>query len=159
MQNEKLYFRELLETDAERLFEIYSNAEAMKYRETKPMKTLADANEMLTRDKAVKESSYEFRFAVIEKQSEQLIGTVMYQPLSNKAVIGYSIDQNFWNKGYGSAIVKIISAYLKTKSFSLLEAWVKKDNIASCKVLEKNQFNYISQTIYPASNLYQCKIK
>lgn len=51
MEDELIYFRELLDTDVTRLFEIYSNAEAMKYRETTPMKTIEDSYKMLERDK------------------------------------------------------------------------------------------------------------
>ena len=47
MEDELIYFRELLDTDVTRLFEIYSNAEAMKYRETTPMKTIEDSYKML----------------------------------------------------------------------------------------------------------------
>lgn len=158
MQDERLYFRELLETDADRLFEIYSNSEAMKYRESKAMIVIEDAHEMISRAIKTKQTSYEYRFAIIEKKSEKLIGSIMYQPVANKAIIGYSIDEYFWNNGYGSAVVKIMVNYLKTKDFYYLEAWVKKENLASCKVLEKNNFKQISQTIYPNNKLYQYKI-
>ena len=159
MQNEQLYFRELNENDVQRLFEIYSNVDAMRYRESKPMYTIKDAVTMLERDQLVKKNGYEFRFAIIRKDTEELIGTVMFQPVANKAIIGYSIDEKFWNKGFGSAVVKILVDYLKTQQYDLLEAWVRKENLASSKVLEKNQFSYISQTIYPNNNLYQYKIK
>ena len=82
----------------------------------------------------------------------------MYQPVGDKAIIGYSIDEKFWNNGYGSSVVKIMLNELISKKFNLLEAWVKKGNFASCKVLEKNLFQSISQTIYPNLNLYQYRI-
>ncbi|QES94098.1 GNAT family N-acetyltransferase [Empedobacter brevis] len=157
MEDDQLYFRELLDTDVERLFEIYSNADAMKYRETAPMKTMEDSYKMLERDKEKKNSGYEFRFAVIEKSSQNLIGTIMYQPVHDKAIIGYSIDEKFWNKGYATRMVKIISNDLKSKKFMIIEAWVKKKNLASGKVLEKNNFQLISQTVYPNSNLFHLK--
>ena len=158
MEDERVYFRELEESDANRLFEIYSNEEAMKFRETEPMKTIDDAYKMLTRDKEMRQTSYEFRFAIIEKKTDILIGTIMYQPVADKAIIGYSIDEKFWNNGYGSSVVKIMINELISKKFNLLEAWVKKGNFASCKVLEKNLFQSISQTIYPNLNLYQYRI-
>lgn len=157
MEDDQLYFRELLDTDVERLFEIYSNADAMKYRETTPMKTIEDSYKMLERNKEKKNSGYEFRFAVIEKSSQNLIGTIMYQPVHDKAIIGYSIDEKFWNKGYATRMVKIISNDLKSKKFMIIEAWVKKKNLASSKVLEKNNFQLISQTVYPNSNLFHLK--
>ena len=157
MEDELIYFRELLDTDVTRLFEIYSNAEAMKYRETAPMKTIEDSYKMLERDKEKKNSGYEFRFAVIEKSSETLIGTVMFQPVHDKAIIGYSIDEQFWNKGYATRIINLISKELKSRKYMLIEAWVKKENIASSKALLKNNFQKISQTIYPKNHLFQLR--
>ena len=158
MQNDNLYFRELLETDAQRLFEIYSNVTAMRYRETKPMLKIEDSYKMLKRDAEVKNSGYEFRFGIIEKSTNTLIGTIMYQPVYDKAIIGYSIDEKFWNKGYVTSALRILIDVLKTKKFIILEAWVKKENIASVKVLEKNDFNLISQTLYPNSLLFHRKM-
>lgn len=155
MENNLLFLRELLPSDAERLFEIYSNKDAMKYRETKAMETIEDAYKMLARTKEVKQAGYEYRFAIIQKKSEELIGTIMYQPLNKKAIIGYSIHEDFWNKGYASSVVELFVESLKSKGFNLIEAWVKKENIGSCKVLEKNKFKQISQTIYPSSYFYQ----
>ena len=155
MQSELFYIRDLLDSDAKRLFEIYSNAEAMKYRENPPMKTLDDSYKMLEKAKEQKLNGYEFRFGIIEKSSETLIGTIMYQPIKNKAIIGYSIDEKFWNKGYASEVVKIILNELKTKKFIIIEAWVNKQNVASSKVLEKNGFKHISQTLYPENHFYQ----
>lgn len=39
----------------------------------------------------------------------------------------------------------------------LIEAWVKKENIASTKALLKNNFHKISQTIYPKNHLFQLR--
>lgn len=157
MQDNLLYLRELLDSDAERLFEIYSNAEAMKHRENPPMKEIDDAYAMLERAKEKAASGYEIRFAVIERSSETLIGTVMYQPVHDKVIIGYSIDEKFWNKGYATRIVAVLTKELKSMKFLIIEAWVKKENIASTKVLVKNGFQQISQTIYP--NLYLFHLK
>ena len=97
MLDERIYFRTLLDSDATRLFEIYSNTEAMRFRATEPMFTIEDAYKMLKRNREVEQKAYEFRFAIIEKLSEILIGTIMYQPLHFKAIFGYSLDEIFWN--------------------------------------------------------------
>lgn len=158
MESERLIFRELNISDAARLFEIYSDKDAMKYRQSKPHKTLEDTLAMLKRDEEVKASKYEFRFGIIEKDSGQLIGTIMYQPIYSKAIIGYSFAKDSWGNGFATEVVKWIISYLKTKNFKTIEAWVINENIASCKVLEKNHFRLVSQTIYPASKYYQLNI-
>ena len=77
--------------------------------------------------------------------------------MHDKAIIGYSIDEQFWNKGYATRIINLISKELKSRKYMLIEAWVKKENIASSKALLKNNFQQISQTIYPKNHLFQLR--
>lgn len=155
MESERLIFRELKMSDAARLFEIYSDKEAMKYRQSNHHETIDDSFEMLKRDAEVKASKYEFRFGIINKDSNQLIGTIMYQPIYSKAIIGYSFAKEVWGNGYATEVINWMINYLKSKNFVIIEAWVLNDNTASSKVLEKNNFKLISQTIYPESRFYQ----
>lgn len=158
MESKRLVFRELIMADVPRLFEIYSNEEAMKYRRSNPHKSMEDTFQMLRRDAEVKATKYEFRFGIIEKSTQELIGTIMYQPVYTKAIIGYSLDSNFWGKGYATEVVEYFINYLKKENFKLIEAWVMKENIASSKVLLKNGFTKISQTIYPHSDFFKREI-
>jgi len=155
METDRLYFRELISSDVNRLYEIYSDKEAMQYRQSNPHETLADTYEMLNRDVEVRATNYEFRFGIIEKISDRLIGTIMYQPIYSKAIIGYSFGKESWGNGYATEVVNWIINYLKDQKFKTIEAWVLNDNLASCKVLDKNNFRVISQTIYPNSKFYR----
>lgn len=141
--------------DVSRLFEIYSNKEAMKYRQSEPHETIEDTFQMLRRDAEVKATKYEFRFAIIEKSTQELIGTMMYQPVYSKAIIGYSFDPNFWGQGYATEMVEWLLNHLKEERFKLVEAWVMKENIASSKVLLKNGFNKINQTLFLHSDFFK----
>lgn len=154
-QSERLIFRPLEKSDAERLFEIYSDVEAMKYRQVEAHKNIKDTYEMLSRDKEMSQLKKEIRFGVIKKDTNDLIGSFMYQPLDNKALIGYSLSKEEWGNGFATEIVEWLVSYLKNEKFTLLEAWVMNENIKSSKVLIKNNFNLISQTIYPNSKYYQ----
>lgn len=158
MQTKRLFFRELQMSDAARLFEIYSDKEAMKYREAPHHETIDDSFKMLTRDAEVRFTKYEFRFAIIEQETNLLIGTIMYQPIYHKAIIGYSLAKESWGNGYATEIVNWIINYLKQQKFNLIEAWVRKENLASSKVLKKNEFKKISQTIFPNSFFYQLNL-
>ncbi|MBQ0148417.1 MAG: GNAT family N-acetyltransferase [Flavobacteriaceae bacterium] len=155
MESDRLFFRTLTSEDIFRLFEIYSDTEAMKYRQSKPHITIEDSIQMIERDSIVRNTNYELRYGIFEKESNILIGTIMYQPLNTKAIIGYSLAKESWNKGYATEVVKFFINFLKHKNFKILEAWVLNENIASCKVLEKNHFKKISQTIYPNSSFYK----
>ena len=158
METKRLFFRELKMSDAARLFEIYSDKEAMKYREAPHHKTIDDSFKMLTRDVEMRFTKFEFRYAIIEQETKQLIGTIMYQPIYNKAIIGYSLAKKSWGNGYATEVVNWMVNHLKQNNFKQIEAWVIKENIASCKVLEKNNFKQISQTIYPNSIFYKLQM-
>ena len=155
MESERLIFRELQMSDAFRLFEIYSDEEAMKYRQVKPHQTIEDSFEMVKRDAEVRTSGFEYRFGIVEKETNILIGSVMYQPIGRKAILGYSFAKESWGKGYATEVVKWICNHIRAKNYQAIEAWVLHENIASQKVLEKNQFSKISQTIYPYSLFYK----
>lgn len=63
------------------------------------------------------------------------------------AEIEYMLISDYWNKGYGSEIVRILINILdKVKSLRKITAITAPDNIASKKILLKNGF--ISQKIY-----------
>lgn len=146
-------------TNAPRLFEIYSDKNAMKYRQTKPHLTFEDTLEMLKRDREVRNANFEIRFGIFKTENEELIGSIMYQPIINKAIIGYSIAKETWDNGYATEVVKWLINHLKNKKYTLIEALVINENIASRKVLEKNGFKIITQTIYPNSKYYRLYIK
>ena len=158
MESERLLFRALNLNDAERLFEIYSDKIAMQYRQSNHHETIDDTYKMLERDREVKKSNYEIRYGIVLKEKNQLIGSVMYQPIYKKAIIGYSIAKECWGNGYATEVVNFIIKQLQNNQFNTIEAWVLKENIASMKVLEKNNFSKISQTIYPNSNYYLLKL-
>lgn len=158
LYSERLHYRKLIIEDANRLFEIYSNAEAMKYRQSPVHQTIEDTFLMLKRDESMRCSGKEFRFGIVESKSNVLIGSIMYQPINDKCIIGYSIAKDFWGKGFATEMVNWLIQYLKSENFKLVEAWVIKDNFASSKVLLKNGFQLINQTIYPKSSYYQRKI-
>lgn len=158
MESERLIFRELNFSDVERLFEIYSDSEAMKYRQVKPHLTIEDSIAMVKRDIEMKAIRKEIRFGIVEKESDKLIGSVMYQPFANKAILGYSLAKECWRKGYATEVVGRMITHLKEENYNSIEAWVMNENFASMKVLEKNKFKKISQTIYPYSQFYKLNL-
>lgn len=70
------------------------------------------------------------------------IGDLSFKGLKNDIVeIGYGIKEEYWNNGYATEAVHIMKLWaLKQPLVSKVEAEAEKDNIASIKVLEKNNF-------------------
>jgi len=160
-ESERLYFRPLASKDAQRLFEIYSNAEAMKFRFNKPLKDFAEAVKMANNYKIDCNEFTSTRYAVIENKLDLLIGTALikHEKLNNVHLIGYSIDKAFWRKGYGTEIVQAQIQHLKLAKAHLTKAWVHKNNLASIKILQKLDFNIRAQNEFESLLLFELNIK
>ena len=72
------------------------------------------------------------------------IGNIKLGPTNFKhktSEISYFIgNRNFWNKGYASRAIKEIIIIAKKKRIKKLTAGFYRENIASKKILEKNNF-------------------
>ena len=88
-----------------------------------------------------------FRWAIIEKQSHKNIGQIAFCKVFNDrqtAEIEYCIGERYWGVGFaGEALKGIIDyAFLNTE-FVKLEAFHRKDNIKSGRVLEKSDMEIV----------------
>lgn len=81
---------------------------------------------------------------VVENESGRLIGTVGLEKLEfkdHKAEVGYSFDHRYWGKGIGTEALRLFLEHIsKRYHFHRIEARCVKENIASCKLLEKLGF-------------------
>jgi len=158
LDSERLKFRKLDNKDAERLYLIYSDKIAMKYRGSNPVLDLSGAYEMITKQVNNKNNFDSYRLGVIEKTENLLIGTLLLKydtKFQNQCEIGFSFDKSHWNKGYRKEIINmLVNSFNKLKHLKELRAWCKKENIASMKILEKTGFCKKTQNEYPESYLY-----
>jgi len=75
----KVRFRPLKMSDVDDLFEIYSDQEAMKYRGSKPMKTIDDAKRYVEDQELFKDQTLTIRKGVELMKTKELIGSVMFR--------------------------------------------------------------------------------
>jgi len=151
-------FRPLTPADAQSLFAIYADKEAMKFRGSKPMETLQDAEQYI-RDQRVKKCSVlTLREGVEFKNRNVLIGSVMYRYDETKpeeCEIGYSIGRTFWGRGFGHTILQqMLKALQDRADIKQIIAECHKDNMASIKVLAKAGFEYTGQ-VRPDISIYK----
>ena len=94
--------------------------------------------------KEKKRSKNEILYGIFTKKEKLHIGNIKLGPTNFKhktSEISYFIGNiNFWNKGYASRAIKEIIVIAKKKSIKKLTAGFYKENIASKKILEKNNF-------------------
>jgi ribosomal-protein-alanine N-acetyltransferase len=158
-ENEKLLIRELQENDVNVIFELYSDKEAMKFRGSKPFETIDEATKMLKKVSENIKNGTEYRYAIIEKNSNKLIGTYLITPITNlECMVGCSIGKKYWRLGYGIEVMMLMSEYLRNLKFEKIVGLIKKENIPSIKLVEKMNFVLIEQTEKPEFYKYEKEI-
>lgn len=151
---EHLTIRQLNWQDKARLFDIYSDKDAMKYRGSKPFEHLDEVDAMLNSTFQKMASQEEFRYAVEHTNDSTLIGTFLIKPITEQVCeIGYSIAREYWGFGYGKELVIGMMPYLKQLQFQTITATSKKENLASLKLLESVGFKLV-----PDKELNDCYV-
>lgn len=146
--SERLYFRTLKNTDTKRIFEIYTDAEAMKFRNNPPVANLNEAKKMISQANQETHSNCAYRGAIVKTSSNLLIGTFLCTRIDYKTYkIGFSLEKNQWGKGYGIETLKTICFYFKGSNITTLIAITHKENIGSIKILEKLSFK-LNETVF-----------
>lgn len=159
-ENEKLFVRELTENDANVIFELYSDKEAMKFRGSKPFENFNEAILMLKKVAENIKNGKEYRYAIIEKTSNELIGTYLITPITElNCMVGCSIGKKYWRSGYASEVMTIMFEYLGNLKYEKIVGLIKKENIPSIKLVEKMKFKLIEQTEYQEFYKYEKEIK
>jgi [ribosomal protein S5]-alanine N-acetyltransferase len=139
---ENFKLRKFEAKDIDLLFQIYSDFESMQYRGYEPFKTKLDAELFLKEVWLFENRQVSFRWAIVNKETDELIGNFMYKPINSfSGEIGYSIC----NSERGKGIVKEILAFMKlflsqTYGIKTLSAFVLEKNLASIKLMESASF-------------------
>ena len=81
-------------------------------------------------------------FLVSYIQKNHLVGTIRYDLDCLRALVSIAIDTKFRAKGYGAKMLRMSEKFLKKGT--LIISKVKKTNLVSIKLFEKNKYFIIS---------------
>ena len=145
IETERLILRPISKDDIGFIFDLFKRPETNEYSQYPNVSSKEEA-EKLYEDFMKPGNPSRFRLIIELKEKGSLIGTVGLHDYSCKherAEIGYDLLQEYWGKGFTTEAVKEIVRY----SFSdlclrRLEATVDPDNLASIRILAKNNFRY-----------------
>lgn len=158
----RLITKPLDKKDAEALFKIYSDQDAMKYRGSDPMKNMDDASKMILEQKKKNTQNSKIRLGLWNKLNNNLVGTLLLnnEKFENKCEIGFSFGKKYWGIGLGCETLKMVEQVLiQVESIEHISAWCIKENIASVKIFQKAGYHKIEQSEFPKSNLFEKKIE
>lgn len=147
IETERLILRDASVDDAEDMFEYAKLEEVTKYLSWKPHLSVKDSEkllEMLSKE-AKEKDSYALKVIVL-KENDKMIGTIdarIFGEGLKEAEFGYCLNPKYWNKGYMSEALKaFIQALHKELSVENVFGSFERENIASKRVMQKNEMYY-----------------
>lgn len=157
-ESERLITRQLGDQDAESLFQFYSDAEAMKFRASKPMKSMVDAHKMVEERWVANDQISKLRLGIWNKAANHLVGTLLLtldQTQNQQCEIGFSFGKDHWRKGYGKETLQMVETELSNhKNIQSIKAWCIRENLASVRIFKNAGFAEIEQKQYSGSRLF-----
>lgn len=148
IETERLILRPFLGNDVERLFLLDSNPEVMKYVGVKPLTKIEQSAEVVKMIQKQYTENGVGRLAVIEKESNLLIGwsflkylTEEINGIKNVYDLGYRFLPEFWGKGYATESAKASLDYgFNEMNLDKICAHAHSENAASNHTLKKLGF-------------------
>ena len=139
IETNRLILRPIIEADAFDVYEYAKNPNVGNLAGFKPHESVEETKSVI--DTVLKIDT----LAIVYKENNKVIGTISLQKkLDDIYEIGYSLSEDYWNKGLMSEAVKALikDAFINKKAYEI-DAGCFLNNIRSEKVLLKCGFKYI----------------
>lgn len=89
-----------------------------------------------------------YQFAIVNSKNEP-IGSIGINKVINEETIhiGYALSKQYWNLGIMTRVLKLFIDFIKNNTnYKYIQTFCNKENFASIKVLEKNNFELLGLT-------------
>jgi RimJ/RimL family protein N-acetyltransferase len=143
LHTERLTLRFIGGGDAEALFRLFSDPEALRYWSSTAWLHIAQAVDNIEQTLRAYQDGDSLRLALVLPDGE-LIGTATlygFDRRNHRCEIGYMLARPHWGKGYmREALAALIGYGFGTLELHRIEADIHPDNIASARILESLQF-------------------
>lgn len=157
LETERLLLRKLEENDYERLFLLDSDPEVMKYIGVPVLKDVNQSKDVIRMIQKQYEDNGIGRFAVIEKESNLLIGwsglkflTKEINGYNNIYELGYRFLPEYWGKGYATESAKASLDYgFNDLNIDVIYAMAHSENDGSNHILQKLGFERTGEFMEP----------
>lgn len=130
--------------DAEALFRLFSDPEALRYWSSGPWLHMAQADENILQTLKGYEDGGSLRLALVVADTGELIGTATlyaFDRRNHRCEIGYMLARPYWGRRYMQEALEALIVYgFGTLELHRIEADIHPDNIASGRILEGFHF-------------------
>jgi ribosomal-protein-alanine N-acetyltransferase len=164
LETERFLLRDLIEADAQDMFELDSDPEVHKYLGNKPVQSIETILEVIQHVRRQYETNGIGRWAVIDKATNAWVGWsgLKYEQRitdgSRYYDVGYRLKRAFWGKGIATETAQACIQYgFEQLNLEVLNAAAHVDNAASNRVLQKVGFQFVETFYYDTElcNWYQ----
>ena len=159
LYTERLILRRILHSDVDDLFLLRADKEIMRY----IPRPLATSNEDIIKliqiiDEGT-DNNERINWAITLKNENKLIGTIGYVRMNKedyRAEVGYLLHAEYQGKGImQEALASVIDFGFYDMKLHSIEAVIDPDNIASAKLLERN--NFVKEAHFKENFFYEGK--
>ena len=147
LETERLKLRAIQPTDAEAIFQIYSDPKVTEYAEISTFTNIQHARNLVSKFTKWFQTDQGVRWGIFLGDTDELIGVCCFDTYLIKyrsANLGYDIASAHWEQGYATeavtAIVDYAFEYGLVSKVNRIQALTHVDNKASERVLEKLDF-------------------
>jgi RimJ/RimL family protein N-acetyltransferase len=141
----RLILRRFHENDLEAFFQLCSQPHVIRYAQSVPLASLAEARELMRTAPFHDYATYGYgRFACVWKETGDVIGFsgVKYVPEIGDTELGYRFLPEFWGRGLATEAGRASIEFARTElRLARLVALVHPENVASAGVLTKLGFS------------------
>jgi len=140
----RVRLRWLTEADVPALYEIFSNAEVMRYWSSTPLTDMAAAASLLAEIHGAFAAGTLYQWGIALESDDSIIGTCTLAALSathQRAELGYAIARRMWGRGYAAEATEAVVRFaFDTLELHRLEADVDPRNDVSRRCLARLGF-------------------
>lgn len=135
LYTENFILREIKFDDYKAFYEVYSNEDAVRYQQIKPMVSLEEAKKAVKFFVSAYKNKKVIRWGITDKCNDEIIGFVTlhsFDKANLKAEIGYMLNRKYWGKKIMSEVGNIVINYgFNEIGLHRIEANIHPDNVAS----------------------------
>lgn len=145
LESEEIVLKKIEHSDIEPFFELCSDEVLFKYKPGKAKKNIQSVDNMIDHyERDFNKKKTIFLGIYLKSESMKLIGLGEIFDFDKNACVatfGYTINRNYWGKGYATQYSKLVLDYLiNTIEVNRVQAFVMPENIKSHNVLARCGF-------------------
>jgi ribosomal-protein-alanine N-acetyltransferase len=145
LETDRLILREIAPPDADDLFRIFSDAEAMRYWSCRPYTSVEQAHRLIEEMSEAMDCGAGIQWAITLRGDERLIGKCGYnewRKRHRRGDVSYIVAREHWGKGIVSEALHAVLDYgFDHLNLHSVEAGVTPGNDASTRMLERLGFH------------------